>query len=247
MKIQSSGLRGRSVFSRSIGLLLVAMVVVLLTACESSQPPPPQVAVDIHKDDVCAVCGMYIETGPGPRGEAYVQGYKAPLKFGSTRDFFAYVLQPENKTRLQQLLVQDSARINWQHPSNEARTFVDARTAYYVAWQPLSGLMGPTFASFVSRQDAETFVRKHGGEILSFSDVTPELTSMLGYGCPVQGSPTFALAKAKACITAPQSADSPSATQDERPDLLHSLNAAPHEVDPGQRRDRLPVLDGKSP
>ncbi len=246
MKIHNSRLRGRGAVSGAFGLLLVAMVTLLLTACESSQPPPLQVAVDIHKGDACAVCGMYIEAGPGPRGEAYVQGYKAPLKFGSTRDFFAYVLQPENKTRLQQLLVQDSAQINWQHPSNEARTFVEARAAYYVAWQPLSGLMGPTFASFASRQDAETFVRKHGGQILSFSDVTPELTSMLGYGCPAQGSPTFALAKSKACMAAPHSADSPSATQDERPDLLRSSNSVPHEIDPGQRRERLPVLDGKS-
>ncbi len=146
MRIHNSHLRGKGGFPRVIGLLLVALVALLLAACGSSQAPPPQVAVDIHKGDVCAVCGMYIEAGPGPRGEAYVQGYKAPLKFGSTRDFFAYVLQPENKTRLQNLLVQDSASIDWTHPSNEARTFLDARAAYYVAWQPLPGLMGPTFA-----------------------------------------------------------------------------------------------------
>jgi len=139
--------------------------------------------------------------------------------------------------------VQDSARINWQHPSNEARTFVDARAAYYVAWQPLSGLMGPTFASFASKRDAEVFVRTHGGEILSFSDVTPELTSMLGSGCPTQGSPAFALARA--CMTAPRSADSQSVMQDERADLLHVSNSTPHEIDPGLRSAQPPLLDGK--
>lgn len=243
MKIRIPRLPSKCTVTSVLGWLLVALALLSLTACGSSKPPPPQVAVDIHKGDVCAVCGMYIEAGPGPRGEAYVQGYKAPLKFGSTRDFFAFVLQPENKARLQHLLVQDSAQINWQHPANEARTFVDARTAYYVAWQPLTGLMGPTFASFASNKDAEAFVRSHGGEILSFSDVTPELTSMLGNRCPTRGSPAFALAKA--CITPPRSADSSLATQDQRPDLLHPSNSVPHETDPGQRRDQPPLLDGK--
>ncbi|MEO9215575.1 MAG: nitrous oxide reductase accessory protein NosL, partial [Rhodanobacter sp.] len=114
---------------------------------------------------------------------------------------------------LQQLLVQDSAQINWQHPSNEARTFVDARTAWYVAWQPLSGLMGPTFASFAKRPEAEAFVRAHGGEILGFSAVTPELTSLLDYSCPSESSPAFALGKG--CIKAAHSADASLATQDE--------------------------------
>jgi nitrous oxide reductase accessory protein NosL len=244
MKIHSARLRGRGGVFGVIGLLLVALVILLLSACESRQPPPPQVAVDIHQGDACAVCGMYIEAGPGPRGEAYVQGYKAPLKFGSTRDFFAYVLQPENNTRLQHLLVQDSARINWQHPSNEARTFVDARTAYYVAWQPLSGLMGPTFASFAANKDAEAFVGAHGGEILRFAAVTAELTSLLGYDCPAQGSPAFALARN--CVKPAHSADSPAATKDQRPDLLHRSNAAPYETDPAQRRNDSHGLDGKA-
>lgn len=175
--------------------LVMAFLLLGLAGCGQHPSFPEQHAIDIDKGDVCAVCGMYIEAGPGPRAEAYVQGYKAPLKFGSTRDFFAYVLQPENKSGLQHLFVQDSARIDWTHPSNSAQTFVDARTAYYVAWQPLRGLMGPTFASFGNRREAETFVTKHGGEILRFDDITPELTSMLGYACPSKGSAAFRYAK----------------------------------------------------
>ncbi len=226
------------------GWLLAALAALLLAACGKSQPPPPQAAADIHKGDICAVCGMYIDAGPGPRAEAWVQGYEAPLKFGSTRDFFAYVLEPENKARLQQLLVQDSARINWQHPSNEAQTFVDARTAWYVVWQPLSGLMGPTFASFAERRDAEALVRTHGGEILGFSEVTPELTSLLGYACPAEGSPAFALARA--CTAAPHSAGSSLAAQDGHPELLHRANPVPHESNPRQQGHQHSLLDAKA-
>lgn len=181
---------------RTVSGLLVALVLSVLAACGSSQNVVPQNAVDIHQGDVCAVCGMYIESGPGPRAEAYVQGYNTPLKFGSTRDFFAYVLQPENTTRLQQLLVQDTAKINWQHPSNAALTFIDAHSAWYVAWQPLHGMMGATFAPFASRQEAAAFAREYGGELMRFSDVTPAMTSLLGDECPAKGSPAFAIAKA---------------------------------------------------
>ncbi len=224
MKVHTSRRLGHQT---TVGCLLAALLVLLLTACGSSRPPPAQAAVDIHKGDVCAVCGMDADAGPGPRAEAWVQGYKGPLKFGSTRDFFAYVLDPENTARLQQLLVQDSARINWDHPSNEARTFVDARSAWYVAWQPLSGLMGPTFASFAAQTDAQAFVRVNGGEILSFSEVTPELTSLLGYGCPVEGSPAFTMSES--CIKAPHSDDATSTPRDDHPDLLRRAASAPAE------------------
>jgi hypothetical protein len=76
-----------------LGLLLV-LLLVLLSGC-GKNPVTQRRAVDIHKDDVCAVCGMYIDASPGPRGEAYVSGRKTPLKFDSTRDFFAYILQPQ--------------------------------------------------------------------------------------------------------------------------------------------------------
>ena len=243
MKIYVTPRRSPSQWFIAPAWLLLVLVVLLLTGCGAGQSPPAQAAVDIHPGDACAVCGMDIEAGPGPRAEAWVQGYKSPLKFGSTRDFFAYVLDPENTMRLQQLLVQDSERINWQHPSNEAHTFVDAHAAWYVAWQPLHGLMGPTFASFAERRAAESFVRAHGGEVLAFSSVTPEMTSLLDYVCPVKGSPAFALARN--CVSAPHTDESSLGAQDEEPEILRRANAAPHEIDPGQQGQRHALLDGK--
>lgn len=218
MKFHTSYRSGAGHRSANLEWLLLTLFCLFLSACGSTTALPPQPAADIHKGDTCAVCGMYIDAGPGPRAEAWVQGYKAPLKFGSTRDFFAYVQDPENQTRLQRLLVQDSATIDWQHPSNAAPTFVDARTAWYVAWQPLQGVMGPTFASFAARADAEAFVQARGGEILAFSAVTPKMTSLLDYSCPVKDSPAFGLAKT--CRAAPASSAS-LATPNGNTNVLH--------------------------
>src|SRR5690348_6908330 len=141
-------------------------------------------AVDTRADDACAVCGMYPDGSPGPRAQAWVAGRDRPFAFDSTRDFFAWVLQPENQAGLRELFVQDSARIDWQKPSHASGSFVDARKALYVAWQPLPGSMGPTFAPFATRAAAETFVRAHGGAVLRFDDVTPKLVAALDFRCP---------------------------------------------------------------
>lgn len=174
--------------------IVVCLMALLLAACGNDRSLPPQNATDIEQGDVCAVCGMYIFGSPGPRGEAYIEGHKAPLKFDSIRDFFAYVLQPENQSILQHLFVQDTAVIDWNHPSNSASSFVAARAAYYVAWQPLAGAMGPTLASFAKDQDAQTFVKTHGGQILRFDEITPQLISLLEFTCPEQGAPGYKFA-----------------------------------------------------
>jgi len=121
---------------------------------------------------------MYITHYPGPRGEAYIKGRKTPLKFGSTRDFFAYVLQPENSALLETLYVQDTAAMNWQHPKDH---WIDARKAWYVPESALPGAMGPTLASFLHRKDAEAFAHRYGGQVLSFKQVNIKVITDLSF------------------------------------------------------------------
>lgn len=190
----------------TIRMTAVALgVVVLLAGCNKQALDQPAVAIE--KGDVSATCGMYIANAPGPRAEAYIAGLSKPLKFGSTRDLFAFAADSEMEHRVQTLYVQDVARIDWKHPSNDADTFIDARKAYYVAWQPLKGSMGPTFASFATRSNAKAFIRKNGGELLRFGQITPELVSALGYKCPVRDS--VGGGSATACVTLPGQATDP--------------------------------------
>jgi copper chaperone NosL len=188
-------LRSVSRFGRLAALVLA---LALLAGCDGGNAPA-QHAVDTHPDDACAVCGMYLDGSPGPRAQAWVAGRAMPLVFDSTRDFFAYVLQPENQAALQELFVQDSARIDWQQPSHAAVSFIDARRAFYVAWQPLPGSMGPTLAPFATRATAAAFIHEHGGAVLGFDEITPALVATLDYRCPAQiaaasGSPSQCLA-----------------------------------------------------
>lgn len=193
----SRGARRRNLSWALTGLAATMLLGACSKPLEVSQPP-----IVIRSGDVCAACGMYISGLPGPRGEAYVEGDGGVLKFGSTRDFFAYVTQPDVASRLEGAFVQDTARIDWANPSNAADSFVDARKAYYVAWQPLAGEMGPTFASFAKRSDAQTFVRTHGGAVLRFGQITPALVSDLGFRCPGPGSPHFRTASRGHCAAA---------------------------------------------
>ncbi|MFC5579673.1 nitrous oxide reductase accessory protein NosL [Rhodanobacter terrae] len=169
----------------SFRAVVPALALTLLVGCGGSTAPA-QHAVDIHPDDTCAVCGMYLDGSPGPRAEAWVTGRAKPLMFDSTRDFFAYVLQPENQPDLQELFVQDSARIDWRQPAHAAISFIDARRASYVAWQPLPGSMGPTLAPFATRAAAAAFVREHGGAVFGFDEITPALVATLDYRCPAR-------------------------------------------------------------
>jgi len=159
-------------------LLLLLSATLILTGCgksgEATKPPRP---VAIEAGDECYVCGMIIVNYPGPKGEAYVRGRETPLKFCSTRDLFSYLLQPESKVIVTQVYVHDMAATDWNHPANSA--FVDARSAWYVADQPLKGAMGPTLASFKTQKGAEAFHVKHGGRLLRFEDITLEILANL--------------------------------------------------------------------
>lgn len=170
------------------GWSTLIVLVALLAGCNAA-PPPIRHAVNVLPGDTCAVCGMELTRSPGPRGQAWVAGHARPLMFDSTRDFFAYVLQPENQSGLQNLFVQDTTRIDWQHPGRDTVTFIDARKAVYVTWQPLPGSMGPTLAPFADRKAAAAFAQAHGGAVLTFAAITPDLIATLGYHCPAPAAP----------------------------------------------------------
>jgi copper chaperone NosL len=133
--------------------------------------------VEITRADDCHVCGMIIADYPGSKGQAFVQGARQPLKFCSTADMFAYLLQPEAAAVVREVYVHDMAATDWHNPAIEA--FIDARTAWYVVGHSLPGAMGHTLAAFRQEAGARFFAREYGGEVLHFDEVTLDVIAGL--------------------------------------------------------------------
>lgn len=156
--------------------LLPLLLALLLVGCEEAartQAPLPPVA--IAEGDECHLCGMIIQEQPGPKGQLYLRGTEAPLKFCSTRDMFAFLLQPEHRHRIAQAYVHDVAAGSWAVPGADA--FVPAQEAWYVVGHGRQGGMGHTLASFRQRADAESFSARYGGEVLAFGQIDLERLS----------------------------------------------------------------------
>jgi len=170
--------RPNSMWPILVGMIVIALI--FISGCSKQNVATNQPPVNIKSGDESAVCGMYITYQPGPRGELYLVGLDVKpklLKFGSTSSMFTYMHQPDVKNLLGSVYVQNVGEpgFNWRHPSKKASSFIDARKAWYVINQDVCGSMGPTLAPFLSRHDAIVFSRKHGGKIVSFKQVTPQL------------------------------------------------------------------------
>lgn len=164
--------------------LTVACVVVLslflgLGGCGHSDDheKAPQLAVAIESGDECHLCGMVIGEFPGPKGELYLHGQPRVHKFCSTRDLFAFLLQPENRHRASQIYVHDMVQSPWNSPDDNH--FIDAQSAWYVAGHSQPGAMGATLASFALEADAIDFAHLYGGEVLTFQSISLELLAEL--------------------------------------------------------------------
>jgi copper chaperone NosL len=168
---------------------IVLLALLLCAGCEQQtgsdvvQQPP----VHFQPGDECHVCGMLIVRFPGPKGEAYASGRQRPLKFCSTRDLFAWLLQPETSAVVQSIYVHDVAQTDWAHP--EDTRLIDARSAWYVVGSERLGAMGPTLAPFAESQAAQAFADRYGGRLLRFDDITLQIfESLLPQAEPPSGS-----------------------------------------------------------
>jgi len=160
-------------------LLLILLQVILLKGCDSAEKNSDVVrqAIAIESGDECHLCGMIITHFPGPKGQLYSRGITGNMKFCSTRDMFAFILDPENQHNIQEAFVHDMAVTPWDHP--DEKVYINAKTAFYVIGHSKKGAMGPTLASFSKQADAAAFAKSEGGQVLKFDEITlAALTSM---------------------------------------------------------------------
>lgn len=152
----------------------VISFLILIAGCSEQQAEQQMLkqAVAIESSDECHLCGMLISNFPGPKGEIAEKSSEQVNKFCSTRDMFAYYLQPENTRNVTQLFVHDMSKMPWDEPNDGH--FIDAKEAWFVTGSSKRGAMGKTLASFSQKEHAEAFSKEFGGQVYGFEEITIE-------------------------------------------------------------------------
>jgi copper chaperone NosL len=159
---------------RSLGAAILLAALFAAGGCGKEQAPAQAIA--IGPDTACALDGMLLADYPGPKAQIQYDNGEREF-FCDTVEMFSMVLRPESARRVRAVYTQDMAKADWQAPRDN---WIDATTAFYVEGSKLKGSMGPTFASFASREAAAAFAREHGGRVLGYAEVTPEMADLRG-------------------------------------------------------------------
>lgn len=143
-----------------------ALALLMLTACT---PNVPRVAAqEPGPDTACVLDGMVLRDFPGPKAQIqYAEG--KPDFFCDMMELFSVLLAPEQKRGVAGLYVQDMGQAEWAHPAGH---WIAAQAAYYVLGGDQPGSMGPTLGSFGTEQTAQAYVRRHGGQVLRFAQIS---------------------------------------------------------------------------
>lgn len=156
------------------GTCAALAMLALLAAC--SQAVPKALAEEPGAGTACVLDGMLLKDFAGPKAQIhYAEG--KPDFFCDLMELFTALHAPEQQRAATAVFVQDMGKTDWEHPSGH---WIDAKSAIYVAGSAKLGSMGPTFGAFSSMQDAEAFVKKEGGKILRFEQVSADMASLDG-------------------------------------------------------------------
>lgn len=126
--------------------------------------------VTFESSDRCHACGMMITPFPGPKGQAFEGQKKEKRTFCSTMDLMVWYLKSKNKPKIFEMYVHDMSKTPWKKPKDSH--LIPAREAYFVIGSNMNGAMGPTLASFSSSKLANSFIKKHGGTMSDFENLT---------------------------------------------------------------------------
>ena len=156
--------------------LAAAICGVWLAGCGEAERSEPA-AIEITESTSCALDGMLLAHFPGPKAQVHFVGAEFPEYFCDTVEMFSIHLRPEQARLVQALYVQDMGKADWNAPRGH---WIDARTAFYVVGSDAHGSVGPTIASFAQVAEAAAFRDQHGGEVLRFDEVTPDMVVLDG-------------------------------------------------------------------
>lgn len=157
--------------------LVAAWLVATIGGCGDAAVGTDTTARLISDGTTCALDGMLLAHFPGPKAQIHYDGSAEPDFFCDTVEMFALLLKPEQARIVRAVYVQDMAQADWDKPRGH---WIDARQAFYVIGADRPGSMGPTIASFAAEADATGFAGRHGGKVLRFAQVTPDMVVLDG-------------------------------------------------------------------
>ena len=163
---------------KSLKIAAIAFILAFISACgaENASKQVTNTPIAIESGEECHLCGMVITGFPGPKGELFEGRDNQVRKFCSTRDLMSWYLQPENKPNSKDIFVHDMSRSDWNSPNDEH--MIRAENAWFVAGSNMKGAMGPTLASFAKKEQAEQFITKHKGQLLTFDEITMDVLNI---------------------------------------------------------------------
>ena len=151
------------------------LAALLLAGCEQSAVTTAQIE-ELQPGTACSLDGMLLLDYPGPKAQIHYASGETEF-FCDTVEMFSMLLRPEQQRKVVAVYTQDMGKADWNKPTGN---WIDARTAVYVKDSKLMGSMGPTFAAFAERSAAEAFVKQHGGTLVNFDQVTPDMADLRG-------------------------------------------------------------------
>ena len=125
----------------------------------------------------CPVCGMYVDMTPD--WQATIEyGDGSLLQFDVPQHMLAFYTNPAgHKATDDQKNLENVTRITVK--DYNSKSVNDARQAFYLIESDVQSPMGKATVPFESRTAAEQFQAEHGGRILVFSELTPEIVQQI--------------------------------------------------------------------
>ena len=155
-------------------LMLAALASLAACGERSDSAPAP---LEIEAGSTCDLDGMLLADYPGPKAQIHFAGQAQPSWYCDTVEMLNTLLRPEQLKPVRAVFVQDMAKADWEQPRGH---WFEARSGFYVLGSRRHGSMGPTAASFRSQADAQQFAAAHGGRVLAYAELRPEMVDLSG-------------------------------------------------------------------
>jgi len=147
-------------------------------------------AVSVGDQASCDVCGMIISKHPGPNGQVFYadhdpEEHDPPFRFDSlqscafdhyfkNQDWSVEVFYVTDYSKVGPAVFEDGGQ-SFVSGYESPESFANAESVSYVVDSDVRGAMGPDFVPFSDEADANDFVDRYGGRIVSFEDVSPAM------------------------------------------------------------------------